>query len=111
MLAYVGNDDVILRQAAEKLVEKTNGWLRQSSRIKLRALRSASHRAPPAPVGQGSLACFGMECRNRVGEIANHRQIAGPHTVKLCRINLKVDDLCVGSKARRIASHTIIKAR
>src|SRR6202041_1358396 len=41
VLADVSNDDIVRRQAAEKFVEETHGWLRQTSGINLRALRPA----------------------------------------------------------------------
>ncbi len=52
-----------------------------------------------------------MKCRNGVGEIANHWQLAGSHAIELCGINFKVDDLRIRGKARGIAGHAIIQAR
>jgi len=52
VLAYVGKNYAILRQAAEEFIEKTDRRLRESARIKFPALRPTCDRAPIGPVRQ-----------------------------------------------------------
>ena len=73
VLAHVGQDYAVLRQPAEELVQKKNRRLRQASGVKLGTFRSASDRAPIAPVGQRDMAQRAVAGRNGLSQIADHR--------------------------------------
>ena len=111
MLSYISDDHTLLGQTAEKLVEKANRRLGQTARIKLGKLGTARDVAPLTPIRQGGTANFRMKFRNRIRQIANHRNIAGTNPIKLRRINFKVNNLGAGREPCRIASNPIIQPR
>ncbi len=52
-----------------------------------------------------------MKRRDCVRQISNHGQLAGPHAVNLRRVDLKVDDLRLRRKPRRLAGYSIVEPR
>src|SRR2546427_4330119 len=109
VLANVGQDHAVLWQPAEELVQKTNRRLCQASGVKFGAFRSASDRAPATPVGQRDMAQRAVTRRNRLGQVADDRQLTWMNTVKLYRINFEVHDAGVRRKTSGIAGHAIIQ--
>src|ERR1700722_8769332 len=110
VLADIGDYDTVLRQAAEKFVEKANRGLRRPWWIWPRALGSESHVAPLVPVRQGrSRIPHGLvERGNRLGQVSHDGNFASAHAIQLRGIDFKVNDLGEGREAGWIAGDAII---
>src|SRR5207253_9120572 len=108
MLSHVGDDNAILRQSAKQFIQEADGQLREAARIKLRAVRATSHRAPAAPIRQLCITNFATKRGNRLRQVADHWQFARTYSVKLSRIDFEVNDLCIRRKTGRVACDAIV---
>ena len=111
MLADIGYDNAVFGQTAEQFIQKADGQLRQSPRIKLRAVRPTCHSPPSAPIWQLRVTNFFGKGWNRLRQIADDRQFTGTHSIQLRRINFEVNDLCVRRKARGVARDAVVESR
>src|SRR5204863_9535798 len=91
VLAYVGKNYAVLRQAAEEFIEKTDRRLRESARIKFPALRPTCDRAPIAPVRQLHPAQRIVTGGHALCQITHPRQLTRTNPVQLRCINSKVN--------------------
>jgi len=110
VLPHVGNHHAVVGQAAEEFIEKTNGRLRQSPRIKLGSFRTTGNIAPRAEVGKGRslVPHVRMKRGNGICQVSDHGLITGADAVELRRIDFKMNDPGLRRKARRIARDAVV---
>ena len=105
VLPHIGGHDAIREhnavfgQPAEKFVEKANRRLGETPGIKFGSLGSAGHCPPATEVRSCMTPQFRLECRNRICQISNHRQIARTHAIELRGVDFKVNDPAAAAAA------------